>query len=116
MKLDMFGPFDFTVESIDNNITYSKPGDYALGFQNSSGLFVICYIGRAEKDLRTELKCFIGTPRYDKFKFSYSATVKEAYETQCKIYHDYGGFRTLDNHFHPMKPSGGPYHCPTCGD
>ena len=37
---------------------------------------------------------------------------KEAYEKECKNYHD---FHALLNKIHLDRPDGASYHCPVCG-
>lgn len=40
---------------------------------------------------------------------------KEAFEKECKNYHDFGGdIGSLDNDIHPDRPEGKEYECPIC--
>ena len=49
------------------------------------------------------------------FKFSYANNAKEAFEKECRNYHDFGGDDgILDNKVHPDRPERTEYDCPIC--
>jgi hypothetical protein len=50
--------------------------------------------------------------RYTHFKFSYARSAEEAFEKQCRNYHDFGGSYGLDNERHPVAGEGVSWRCP----
>jgi hypothetical protein len=99
----MNGPYDFTSNEIDSEVTLGKIGNYALGKMNE-GTFIVQYVGRSDTDLNSELKQNLD-PKYPKFKFSYTTTIKQAFEKECRNYHDFGGKEQLGNKIHPDRPN-----------
>jgi len=114
-QLDMLGPYELTAETIDKIITKTSPGNYALG-DVSNSTFYINYVGRSDSDLNDRLKSWIGkNDRYKRFKYSYAASPKDAFEKECKNYHDFSGDKgKLDNDKHPQRPEGTNWRCPLC--
>ena len=111
----MSGPYDLTQEKIEEKIEANKMGNYALGElkeEKGSLVFIVKYIGRSDDCLRTRLKAH--TNNYDKFKFSYAKTVKEAFEKECNNYHDFGEAKKLDNKVHPDRSKDENWKCPQC--
>ena len=48
---------------------------------------------------------------------SNASNVKEAYDKECRNYHDFGGDEGLLNNVkHPDKPAEQDYKCPICGE
>lgn len=79
------------------------------------GNFSIMYIGRSDTDLQTEIIARSGAyPQCTHFMYSYANTIKEAFEKECKNFHDCGGAESLLNKIHPDKPNGADYKCPYC--
>lgn len=109
-SLNMNGPFDLTVEKIDEEIIKTSAGNYALGYMKED-TFIVQYVGRADKDLNKRLKDWVG--KYIKFKYSYASSPKDAFEKECKNYHDFGENK-LDNKIHPDRPDGSSWECPVC--
>lgn len=109
--LDMNGPYDLTTEKIDEKITKTSAGNYALGHLNDD-TFIVKYVGRADDDVNSRLKKWVG--KYKKFKFSYATSPKAAFEKECKNYHDFGENKSLDNDIHPDRPAGTSWKCPYC--
>jgi len=107
----MNGPFKFDNSGIDNAIVLNKIGNYALGSANQDGTLSVAYVGRSDTDLNVELKQRLQTHNYPHFKASYASSVKEAYEKECKNYHD---FNPSKNEIHPAKPNSN-HKCPICG-
>lgn len=105
------GPFPLTRDGVDAAVTFAMPGTYALGHINQHDQFVVEYAGRADDDVNARLKDHVPEP-YQKFKFEYYASAKEAYFKECRIYHD---FRPRDNKIHPAAPKGSYLSCPVCG-
>ncbi len=121
VTLNMGRSYDLTYDEINNNIADNRVGNYAYGFINDNGLFVVRYVGRSDNDLKERIKHGITdmeinpSLRYERFKFSYAETIKEAYEKECRNYHDFGGDRgLLNNEKHPSKPAGVDWLCPIC--
>lgn len=109
--LNMTGPFPLTQEEIDKRIIPGRPGNYAYGF-NYLGNFKVQYVGRSDTNLHARISHGIG--QYDFFKFSYASNPKEAFEKECKNFHDFGGRVSLYNNYHPDRPDGTDYSCPRC--
>ena len=109
----MQGPYSLTAEDIDNRIPVGSIGNYAYGYKNDKGTFVVEYVGRSDTDLNDRAKHGIGT--YKLYKYSIARTVKEAYEKECQNFHDFGENKKLDNDIHPDQPAGKKYGCPICG-
>jgi len=114
--LNMNGPYDLTYSEIDNIVTLKEfAGNYALGFVDKAGAFYVHYVGRSDTDIAFRLKKHVYEEKYPKFMYSYANSVKEAFEKECRNYHDFGGAEVLDNEIHPDKPEGTNYRCPICG-
>ncbi len=113
-SLDMNGPFSFTNEEIDSRIRDNKIGNYALGSKNSKGGLNVSYVGRSDTDLKAELKQRLETHDHSHFKASYANSPKEAFEKECKNYHDFGGKNELENKIHPARPKNVNWKCTEC--
>lgn len=114
--------YDLTYDEIDRLVADGRKGNYAFGYLDERGAFVVRYIGRSDSDLKEWIKHGIGDMesdkalRYERFKFSYADTVIDAYEKECRNYHDFGGENNLlVNKDHPAKPEGYKGKCPVCG-
>jgi len=108
-----YGPFDFDEETIDREVEDNRIGNYALGYKRESdGGFVPKYVGRSDTDLKKELKAKLPTKSStrQKFMFGYAGDRKEAFEKECKNYHDFR--HQLENDIHPRRPDGTDYRCP----
>lgn len=89
------------------------PGVFAIGYTRENGAFVVRYIGRSDSDTRDELKS-VPTDETARFKWAEAPSQQSAFEVQCKLYHDFGGSRTLENEIHPERPRGVNWKCPVC--
>ena len=106
--------YDYSKDEMNACVASNKIGNYALGHENKEGKFVPEYVGRSDSDLLERLKSHIDEgDKYNSFKFCYKKTVKEAFEQECKNYHDF--IDQLDNDIHPRRPVGKNYPCPVCG-
>ncbi len=110
-SLEMQGPYDLANAEIDERVTQISCGNYALGWVSGS-TFYVSYVGRSDKDVNDRLKKWVG--RYKKFKFSYASSPKDAFEKECRNYHEFGGSEKLDNEKHPERPNGTDWNCPVC--
>ena len=108
------GPFPLTEEGIDDEVTRTSPGAYALGYLDDSNTFIVCYVGRSDDDLNGRLKNWVGKKNYKRFKYDYFASPKAAFEKECRLYHDFGGKQKLDNDVHPARPENANWECPVC--
>lgn len=113
-SLNMKGSYELTTERIDEVVTKTSAGNYALGYR-SDGTFILCYVGRSDDDVKERLKSWVGkTKKYKGFMFSYATSPKAAFEKECKNYHDFGGSEKLDNEKHPERPYLSKWKCPEC--
>ena len=115
-SLTMDGPFRFDEQTISNLFTGNEIGNFALGFINENKMFVVCRVEKATKNLKNDLMSFLGrNEKYKFFKYKFALNVKEAYELECKNFHDFGGDSgLLDNKDHPVSPEGTVLFCPYC--
>jgi len=107
--------FSLDAETIDDQVTKTSSGVYALGTKKGN-IFHVHYVGRSDVDVKAELKDCVG--RYDRFKFDYTDPYSSdaAFLKECQLFHDFGGTEgKLDNQHHPERPSGD-VSCPICGD
>lgn len=112
----MKGPYRLTSSKIDEVVTRTSPGNYALTRRElNNGTFIVNYVGRSDDDVGGRLKNWAsGSNAYKMFKFSYASSPKAAFEKECGNYHDFGGKSTLDNENHPQRPKGTSWKCPKC--
>lgn len=113
--------YPLTIEEIEKNIEPNRIGNYAYGYLNDKGSFIVKYVGRSDTNLQERIQHGIidnsNNPnlRYERFKFSYANSLKEAYEKECRNYHDFGGDKGhLCNLHHPDSPDGLDLDCPFC--
>jgi hypothetical protein len=65
--LDMNGSYPLSDEAIDEALTRTSPGNYALGYMDDER-FVVFYVGRSDSDVRHRLHDWVGAPsRYDRY-------------------------------------------------
>lgn len=119
-SLNMSGPYEFTSAEVDKHITRTQAGNYALGYLSNQGkTFKVRYVGRSDTDVNDRLKKHLSereARNYTHFKFRYATSPKDAFETECRNYHDFGEDKKLDNKNHPDIPSNSKnWKCPVCG-
>ncbi len=102
------GPHLLTDRTIDEIVTRTSAGTYALGYSNN-GSFYIDYTGRSDTDLNDRLHDWVES--YKEFKYDYFDSAKSAFERECTIYHD---FSPKDNKIHPDRPKNSNWTCPRC--
>ena len=112
-NVKMNGPYFFNKDKVDEVVTRTSAGNYALGYVNDENTFIVQYVGRADIDVNTRLKQHIGEP-YKRFKFSYASSPKVAFEKECRNYHDFGESKKLNNKIHPDRPQNSSWKCPCC--
>ena len=69
------GTYPLTNASIDENVTRTSPGAYALGHTSDSS-FLVKYVGRSDGNVNARLKDHVGS--YKRFKFEYYGSAKAA--------------------------------------
>ena len=110
-SLDMGEPFPLNETEVSARVASSMIGNYALGYIREEGGFYPQYVGRSDHDLRGRLLEWERRGTYAAFKFCYAGTVMEAFEQECRNFHD---FPNLDNDAHPARPVGMVWPCPRC--
>lgn len=116
-KLDMDGPFDLKDAVIDQKVTGDLIGNFALGFVNDNGKFVVKVVGRSDGDLNQEIKSarrrysggllskMMGKSRnLDKFKFSIADNAQSAFQVEQRAFENFGGEKNLLNKKLPSPP------------
>ncbi len=64
-SLEMTGSYPLSDEAIDEVLTRTSPGNYALGYMDG-GTFSVFYLGRSDSDVRRRLHEWVGMPsRYE---------------------------------------------------
>ena len=105
----LYGSFPLTQDGINQNVTATSPGAYALG-RTRDGKFRIGRIGRSDSDVNDRLHDYID--QYSEFKFDYFNSARAAFEKECHLWHD---FSPPDNAIHPDRPDGSSLKCPVPG-
>ena len=59
--LEMSGSYPLSDEAIDDALTRTSPGNYALGYMDGE-TFSVFYVGRSDTDLRQRLHQWVGMP------------------------------------------------------
>lgn len=85
-SLNMVGPYLLTEHEINANVEFGRIGNYAFGYLNDKGVFIVRYVGRSDTNLHTKIMLGLidnkknpAKYRYEWFKFSYADTPIEAY-------------------------------------
>ncbi|PHR72346.1 MAG: hypothetical protein COA66_06435 [Arcobacter sp.] len=110
-SIGMKSSYVLTAKSVDYEITEISAGNFALGHESKSGLFIVEYYGRSDSNLNHEIKNWIN--KYKRFKFFYASSPKSAFVKECKNYHAFDK-KKIDNKSHPIKPENTDYDCPYC--
>jgi len=83
-------------------------GVYCLSKDSKS----VSYVGRAEQNLRDEIKSH--WPEYQFFWYESSLSSREAFFSHCRSYHRHAD-DGLESREHPAAPPGLDARCPVCG-
>jgi biotin carboxylase len=113
ITLSMEGPYNLNKATVEKIIENDKIGNYALGRKNDKGGITVEYVGRSDSCIKKRLLKWVTESDSPSFKYSYAESIKEAFEKECKNYHN---FNPTDNNIHPDKPDGKNYKCPVCGE
>ncbi len=118
-SLGMLGPFALTDIDVNKRVPENVMGNYAfLQKKWLTDEYLVRYVGRSDSDLKKEIKQQMKTDRAKgctHFMFSIAKSKKEAFEKECRNYHDFGECNCLNNDIHPAKPAGTEYKCPVEG-
>ncbi|XOA42985.1 MAG: hypothetical protein ACKKMO_00745 [Candidatus Nealsonbacteria bacterium] len=123
----MKGPFDLTSKNIQN--VKKEPGVYILGNKENNDKYIDYYVGRSDSDISDRLTYWLNLtqgevePKNDsercvlnnrpKFYWrNYTESARQAYEQECKIYHDK---KHECNDIHPAKTYS-TWFCPVCNE
>ncbi len=104
-SLGMKGPYAFNHAQINLTVRHKGPGNFALGYLKENQ-FIVRYLGRSDTNLVKELLSWCGNygNKYSAFKFSPASTAKQAYETQVRLFKEFGGTKYLENSEVPEPP------------
>ncbi|HLB29051.1 MAG TPA: hypothetical protein VJM69_02840 [Dehalococcoidia bacterium] len=109
----MDGPHLLLSLKVDRVLSRNGPGFYMLGDERAEPR----YVGRSDDNLGAALKGWAQHPTYHYFWFEHTATPREAYQGQCRRWHELGGAKgLLDNRDHPVPPADADWWCPACGE
>ena len=123
--------------SVADAVTRTSPGSFVLGYLDGS-TFTPFLVGRSDSDVGDRLRHWVDAPScaprrpppcapwsvrspslpsggataYTHFAFRYAHSAIEAFEQECRDYHNLGGGGGLDNPRHPQPPSDSPWACP----
>lgn len=109
--LNMNGSYKLDSSTIEEKVTKTSAGNYALGKKDSDNIFIVGYVGRSDTDVGKRLKSWIKNTTRPLFKFSYASSPKAAFEKECTNYHD---FNPSGNDVHPQRPDNTNWKCPKC--
>jgi hypothetical protein len=66
-SLEMNGSYPLNDEAIDEMMSRTSPGNYALGYMDGT-TFMVFYVGRSDSDVRCRLHEWVGAPsRYERY-------------------------------------------------
>ena len=60
-QLEMHGSYPLDTSSIDEVLSRTSPGNYALGYMDGDA-FAVFYVGRSDIDVRARLHEWVGMP------------------------------------------------------
>lgn len=70
-SLEMRGSYPLSEEAIDEALTRTAPGNYALGYLDGEA-FRVFYVGRSDSDVRRRLQEWVGMPSRDRTPASHA--------------------------------------------
>ena len=101
-------PYRLTQEIVNGSVQRDRIGVYLLGLWTKTETDIGC-VGRSDTDLQGRLHDRVGDD--GQFRFRYMETVAEAFEEECRLYHE---FDPPMNLIHPDSPDGMNLLCPVC--
>ena len=111
MSNHLQGAYALDAATVDRVVTQRSPGAFALGHKDTGRPFSIGLVGRADGSLNVRLKQQAGVTGYTAFMFQYCDTARQAFETECTVFHT---FAPPDNKAHPLRPLSADWKCPGC--
>lgn len=111
-SLDMLGSYALDLATVNQQVTRTSPGNYALGYSKDQ-VFYVQYVGRADVDVNARIKQHVGEG-FQRFMFSYATSPKAAFEKECRNFHDFGCNNKLHNKIHSDRPDNSGWKCPVC--
>jgi hypothetical protein len=91
-SLEMDGSYPLNDEAIDEMVSRTSPGNYALGYMDAD-TFMVFYVGRADRDVKRRLHEWVGVPsRYEK----YASSAQAAWGSRRRGYLPQGAAPALD--------------------
>lgn len=105
----MRGPFALRPLSVDLSVPCRVGGVYCLGKEPRR----VCYVGRADRDLRDAIKAH--SDQYLYFWYEPALSLREGYTTECYQYHKHADAGEMKDVKHPVPPDKVDEKCPVCG-
>jgi hypothetical protein len=105
----MRGPFALRPLHVDISVPCRVGGVYCLAKEPRR----VCYVGRADHDLRDAIKAHQNQYLY--FWYEPALTPRDAYVTECYEFHKRSAEGGLVDTRHPVAPDKLDQKCPVCG-
>jgi len=91
-SLEMNGSYPLDDEAIDEMVSRTSPGNYALGYMDAD-TFMVFYVGRSDRDVKRRLHEWVGAPsKYEK----YAPSAQAAWGSRRRGYLPQGTAPALD--------------------
>ena len=100
-------------QTVINNVARKSIGCYQLGNPDQDGNFVVGYIGRSTRCLRTRLIEHPKRNEFTLFQFVVLKTNREVFDTECRWFHLFRD-KSQSNLRHPDSPRILNYKCKYC--
>ncbi|MCH8979609.1 MAG: hypothetical protein IH945_10270 [Armatimonadetes bacterium] len=112
-NLGLIGPYELARKRIGETVAPNRIGNYALGRYGTKNVekFIVLYVGRSDSDVQARLLEHAAEKKHKLFRYSYAESAAEAFEKECRNYHD---FEAPENDVHPARPEGTSLTCPRC--
>lgn len=79
-SLEMSGSYPLSDDAVDEALTRTSPGNYALGYMDGD-TFSVFYVGRSDSDVRQRLHEWVGLP--SRFE-NYASPTKASWEVHLR--------------------------------
>ena len=100
-------------KTVTENVARKSIGCYQFGNPDQDGKFVVGYIGRSTKCLRTRLIEHPKLGDFTLFRFVTLTSPREVFDTECRWFHLFRD-KSQDNLRHPDSPRLLNYKCKYC--
>lgn len=102
-SLEMRGSYPLNEEAIDEQLTCTSPGNYALGYLDGED-FTVFYVGRSDSDVRERLHEWVGTSsRFERYaspaKASWGVQRRERFPVDAPALDRVGNAASAYTHF-----------------